>query len=90
MLDMFVIRPLLAIVEEEAHVLPVDGIRKSVLDVSDGWHLEGEQGCALDHRSLVLLFCHVHRLALVIELDQVVVAQELAVEAAHDNDFVWR
>ena len=89
-LDMLVIRPLLAIVEEEAHVLPVDSIRKSVLDVSNCWHLEWEQGCALDHRSLILLFCHVNWLALVTELDQVVVAQELAIEATHDDDFVWR
>ena len=90
MLNMLVIRPFLAIVEEKAHVLPVYGVRKSVLDVSDGGHLEWEQGCALDHRSLILLFCHVNWLALVTELDQVVVAQELAVEATHDDDFVWR
>lgn len=68
MLHMLVIGPLLSIEVEQAHVLPVDGVSVSVLDISDSWHLEWEQSGALDHRSLIFLLRHVNWLSLIAEL----------------------
>ena len=90
MLNMLVIRPLGAIEVEKWHILPVDSISKSILDVTNSWDLEWEQRRALDHWSLVFLFAHLNRVTLVIDLDQVVVAQEFTVESTDYHNFVWR
>ena len=90
MFNMLVIRPLGAIEVEKWHILPVDSISKSILDVTNSWDLEWEERRALDHWSLVFLFAHLNRVTLVIDLDQVVVAQEFTVESTDYHNFVWR
>jgi len=89
-LHVLVVSPLLSVIEEKAHVLPVDGVSLPILNISDRWDLEWEQSRSLDHRSFVLLFGHTYSSTLIVELEQVVVAQKFAVEATHDYDFVWR
>lgn len=74
MLNMLLVGPFLSIEEEQAHVLPVDSVCLSCFRVSDGWHLEGEQGASLHHLLLVFFFAKADGLpAILVKVDDVVV-----------------
>lgn len=89
MLHMLLVGPLFAIEEEETHVLPIDGVGLSRVSVSDGWHLEWEQGRSLHHLLFILVLVEAYRLAsALIQLDDIIVRKELTVESSNDHDLV--
>lgn len=88
-LDMLHILPAVVLESVECHGLPIDSKRLSVLYITKCRDLERKQCEGSTHRQILLLVDFLWLASVGIILDSEVIVQELAVEAANDDDLVW-
>ena len=84
---MHLVEPLAVPKLEEAHVLPVDAVYHSFFGVGNCRNLKWKESLGAQKAFVFILDETFHDLILV-EFEDVVVAQELAVEPTDDHDFV--